>query len=106
MATKTRLQILGEEEVPAPPTAAAQTQNPTSDTGDKVAVSVVEFLKLLLSVLSQRAIMALHHLLPIVALVSGFALWWRVLPEPTEYQLVGLGLYAAFMLAILFVRRQ
>ena len=105
MATKTRLQILGEEEVPDPPTAAPP-QTPTSEAPDKVAVSVVEFLQLLLSVMSQRSILALHHLLPIVALVSGFALWWRVLPEPTEYQLVGLGLYAAFMLAILFVRRQ
>ena len=88
------------------PATVVQQQIPTSDAPESnAAPSVVEFLKLLLEVLSQRSIMALSHLLPIIALVSGFALWWRVLPEPTEQQLIGLGLYAVFMLAILFVRR-
>ena len=83
----------------------APPETTSSEQDKKTYVSAVEFLSLLLSVLSQRTVLAISHILPIIALASGFALWWRVLPDPTVFQLTGLGLYAVFMLSILIVRR-
>ena len=40
-----------------------------------------------------------------IALGTGFALWWRVLPEPSTPQLTGLGLYGAFMLLLILSRK-
>ncbi len=90
--------------MPATETAPQQASQ-TSEPEAMVGVALVDFLSLLLSVLSQRAILALSHLLPIIALASGFFLWWQVLPDPSDRQLIGVGLYAAFMLALLVVRR-
>jgi len=109
MATKTRFQVLGEEEVPEGTSTLPQPTPPqkisTSEVESKAYVSAIEFIQLLLSVLSQRTILAISHLLPIIALASGFVLWLSVLPDPSVHQLIGVGLYGVFMLALLIVRR-
>ena len=108
MAGKTRLITLSEEgdTTATPTTAAPTTASPPSEASDRAQVSAVEFLSLLLSVLSQRTVAALGHVFPIIVLASGFALWWRILPDPSDHQLIGVGLYAIFMLLILVVKRR
>lgn len=63
-------------------------------------------LALALKTLSQKTVVALASLFTLGAVASAFALWWRVLPDPTTYQLIGLGVYAIFILAVLWLRRK
>lgn len=62
----------------------------------------VEMFLLALRVLSAKTA---SGLLPLVGLVMGFILWLKVLPEPTIFQLVGLGLYGVFFVTLLMVRK-
>lgn len=64
-----------------------------------------QMLLLGLKALSQRALVALSACFTLLTVASAFALWWRVLPEPSVFQLVGLGLYGVFVLAVHLVRR-
>lgn len=100
MATLTRLQVLAEE--PADPAPPIPPTTPTSDGG----VSTVEFILLLLRIFSQRSVQLAGHLLPLISLSMGFALLWKILPEPSAYQLAGFGLYATFSLAMILIRRK
>ena len=63
-------------------------------------------LSLALSALSQKAVIALSRLFVLLATASAFALWWRVMPEPTVLQLIGLSLYAIFALAASVIVRR
>ena len=65
----------------------------------------MHMLYLGLKALSQRALVALSALFTLLTVASAFALWWRVLPDPSVFQLIGLGLYAIFILAVHLVRR-
>lgn len=61
---------------------------------------------LVLQVFSQRLALWLGlHTLPLTILAIGAILWWRVLPQPSIEQLVGLALFGAFGLLLLLVRR-
>jgi hypothetical protein len=60
---------------------------------------------LALRALSQRAVIAFHSLFTLLLAGSAFALWWRTLPDPSVFQLVGLSIYAAFVLALHVVRK-
>lgn len=59
-----------------------------------------------LAILSQRTVAVAGHLIPLFAIGSGFTLWWAVKENPSINQLVGLGLYGLFMLAILALRKK
>jgi hypothetical protein len=63
-------------------------------------------LTLGLSALSQRAVIALSRTFVLLATASAFALWWRVMPDPTVLQLIGLSLYAVFALAASVIVRK
>lgn len=83
-----------EETEPAPP---------KTSTADTIGI---EALRIGLSALSQRALVALSRLFTLLTVASAFTLWWRVLPDPSVFQLVGLSIYAAFVLtANLIVKR-
>lgn len=56
--------------------------------------------------LSQRALAAFSTLFTAGGLFSAWWLWQSALPAPTTTQLVGLGMYAAFLLLLEFVRRR
>lgn len=63
-------------------------------------------LFLALKALSQRALAALADLFCLLTVGSGFVLWMS-LPDPNAYQLVSMGMYAAFVLAAnVIVRRK
>ena len=81
-----------EIEAPAPASSSAESAG-------------MHMLYLGLKALSQRALVALSALFTLLTVASAFALWWRVLPDPSVFQLIGLGLYAIFILAVHLVRR-
>lgn len=59
-----------------------------------------------LKALSDKALVAVSNLYAMLLAASAFWLWSRVLPSPTMPQLVGLGMYGLFVLAMLLVRRR
>jgi hypothetical protein len=59
-----------------------------------------------LKTLSQRMIIALGQLFTLLTCASAFALWYSVLPNPNALQLIGLGLYAGFILLLHLVRKK
>lgn len=90
-----------ETSVTTVPAAASRTDAPAPDP----APSALAFALLALRVLSQRSVQLAANLLPLIALATGCALWWRAMPGPTLEQLAGLALYAVFMLLMLMLRR-
>lgn len=53
-----------------------------------------------LTALSQRTIVALANLFTLITVGSAFWLALTVSPDPTTYQLVALGLYLGFVIAV------
>lgn len=84
-----------DEQVIQHPRAAAPPRDPALAT---------QMLQIALGALSQRAVVALASLFSVVLAASVFALYWKVLPNPSVESLVGLGLYALFVLALVYLR--
>jgi hypothetical protein len=57
-----------------------------------------------LGALSQRTVVALSRLFALLVIASDFWLWASI-PAPNTYQLIALGMYAAFSLAAIFIAR-
>lgn len=66
----------------------------------------VQILLLALKALSQRAVIALAALSSVMLAGSVFALYWLVLPNPSVNQLIGLAMYALFILALHLVMQR
>ena len=85
--------------IPETPITAKQT----SSTEEKA----LGLLLLSLKALSQRAIIAVSSLFMFAAVGS---VWWLfdndIPTDPTTHQLVGVGLYGGFVLAVLWLRRK
>jgi hypothetical protein len=85
---------------------------PTFDIGEPApevrAVSVPEkqLMSMLVQGFGQRAMAMLSMIFTLLLAGSAFCLWWAVLQRPTTAQLVGLGGYAGFVLALEYVRRR
>lgn len=63
-------------------------------------------ITLALKALSQRALVAVSDLFTLLTVFSAFWLWHSI-PEPSVYQLIGLGMYGMFVLAAnVIVRRK
>lgn len=81
-------------------------ETPTQVENEPEAGISLKILLTALTALSQRFIVALSRLFTLTTIASAFVLWFNVLPSPTIPQLVGLGLYAVFIVAMhLVVRR-
>lgn len=104
-----RLQQVGQDRIiPSTETAAQSTSPPTlthpyAPLLDKAAT---EALLLGLKALSQRTLVALGNLFTILSVISVFILWYCALPAPNTYQIVLLGIYAAFILLLHLVKRK
>ncbi len=61
-------------------------------------------LTIALTALSHRALIALASLFSILLAASVFALYWKVLPNPSMESLIGLGLYSVFIIGLHVVR--
>lgn len=99
-ASGSRLRQVGvDREVPDPASASA-VQTPRRDD------AALALLLTALKTLSQRTVVALGQLAAVFAL---FSVWWlfnNALPaDPSVHQLIGLGLYGALVLAVLWVKR-
>jgi hypothetical protein len=55
-------------------------------------------LMLALKALSQRALVALEACFTLVTVLLVWALWWRIIDEPSTNQIAALSLFAAFVL--------
>lgn len=66
----------------------------------------INALMLALSALSQRALVAVSKLFTLLTVASAFVLWWSVLPSPSIYQIVGLTIYAVFLLIVNWLVRR
>lgn len=78
-------------------------QSPKQDRLEKIGINA---LMLGLGALSKRTLIALSNLFTLLTVISAFALWWSVLPNPTLYQLVGLTIYAVFLLIVNWLVRR
>lgn len=56
--------------------------------------------------LSMKAAIAVSHLVSLIALGTVFAAWLYILNAPTMNQLIGCGVYSAFVLVAEWVRRK
>ena len=89
--------LVGEEEI-------GETPEPRTDA--EAARRNTQLLLLSLRAVSQRAVTAVSHLFTAAMVGSALLLWWTVLPDPSVLQLVGLGGWALFVLAIEWIRRR
>jgi hypothetical protein len=96
-------QMVGEEPVPdgtyQPQVAQPQAQ---PDAGTRAAM---RFWLMSMQNISARMITGLSHLFTAAVVASAWALFMWTLPTPTTPQLVGLGLYGLFCLAVEWIRR-
>lgn len=90
-----RLRQVGPDlEVPAAPPAPQPQEKALS------------LLLLALRALSQRTIVAISQLAAVAALASVWWLFYEALPaNPSVHQLTGLGMYGAFVLTLLWIKR-
>jgi hypothetical protein len=82
------------------------TDDETEPKPSRVESVGINALMIGLGALSQRAVIGLSKLFTLLTVASAFMLWWSVLPNPSILQLVGLGLYAVFVLAANIIARK
>lgn len=71
-----------------------------------VTVAERQITDLLIKGIGQRAITIISTLFTLLLAASAWWLWWSALPQPTPTQLIGLGMYSVFVLALEYVRRR
>ena len=106
MAQTNRLRQIGADEPvpeliqpPAPPPPRVEPHQSAN------MQAITNMLMIALKALSQRTIVALASLVDLALAASVFVLWLIVIATPSVLQLVGLGIYAGFVLIALFMRR-
>jgi hypothetical protein len=85
-------QVIGEEPQATPP--------PVNQA------AATNMVLLALRALSQRALTAVTNLFTVALVASAWVLWTRILPDPSELQLIAVGGYALFCLLIESIRRR
>jgi hypothetical protein len=101
MSDRVRAGFALVDEAPAPGQQAAP-QPPQPDANTRAAM---RFWLLSMQNISNRAITGISHLFTAAVVASVWALFMWTLPAPSTLQLVGLGLYGVFCLAVEWVRR-
>ena len=106
MPQPNRLRPIGVDE-PVPELIQPPSPPPRLDPAQPSASmqAVTNMLMIALKALSQRTVIALASLVDLALSASVFALWVIVISTPTVLQLIGLGIYAMFVLIALFMRR-
>jgi hypothetical protein len=64
----------------------------------------LQMLLMGLRALSQRSLVAVASLVDLALLASAFVLWLKIIREPSPVQLAGVGGYAVFILAAIWIR--
>lgn len=97
MSTGNRLRVLEETEEESPP---KETSSPLDEARLQAVLTIISTAT---RVVSERVA---SLVLPCIVLILGFILWRQVLDNPNVYQLTGLGIFGAFSVAIVFLRRK
>lgn len=112
MSAKRQFTVIGEEEVQTPLTPAqealAAIASATAEAHATIASAADanrQILLIALRALSQRALTAISDSFTLLLVASVWWLWSSVLANPTLQQIETVGGYAAFCLAIEFIRR-
>lgn len=95
--SKTKFELIHDEETVSAP------QQPAPAPHDNFSM---EILLLALKALSQRAMVAFANMFTLLTVASVWLLFKSVIHHADTYQLVGLTLYAAFVIAIHLVRKR
>jgi hypothetical protein len=106
MAQTNRLMPVGEDE-PVPDLNLIQPPQPRPvprPDDPQVIHAYTRMLLTALSAMAQRTVIALASLVDLALAGSVFVLWLLVIAQPTQLQLVGLGMYGAFILICLWLR--
>lgn len=93
--------VVNETEAPQPQLSPADAAKAKAE--HEQAMKVLQFS---IATISKRFVTGLSNLFTAGALLSAWLLWRAILPAPTVTQLVGVGLYAVFLLAIEWIRRR
>lgn len=94
--------VVDQAEPAIPPAAPQAPAPPKAPVLNGVAI---EMMRMALTALAQRALVALAACFTLLTVGSAFWLWFLT-PEPTDRQIVSLTIYALFVLAInVIVRR-
>lgn len=72
---------------------------------EKLHSAAIEAVALALKTLSQRAVSGLSSVFTGAGLLVAYLLWDKIIGSPTSLQLVGLGIYGVFFLALEWIRR-
>jgi hypothetical protein len=104
MAQTNRLKPVGDDE-PVPDLIQAAPPRPVQQPSSQNLDRITGMLMMALRALSQRTVVALASLVDLALAGSVFALWVMVIEQPTTLQLTGLGMYGAFILICLWLRR-
>lgn len=95
--------VVDQAEPAIPPAAPQAPAPPKAPVLNGVAI---EMMRMALTALAQRALVALSACFTLLTVGSAFWLWFLT-PEPTDRQIVSLTIYALFVLAInVIVRRK
>ncbi len=106
MAQTNRLKVAGEDEPVELITVPPKPAPPRAPSPPREVAAITSMLMMALKALSQRTIIALASLVDLALAASVFAIWWKVIDQPSVLQLIGLGMYAAFALAAAFARKR
>lgn len=99
-----RLEILAQEAIEEPkPVTVAPVPVPTGEP--RGYEPLISLLLLTLQAIGARSINFVSHLIPVIGLTMGFVLWYSVLPDPSVHQLIGLGIYGSFVLAMIAIKK-
>lgn len=93
----TRLAAVREEQI-----AETPAPSPAQPRADRAATATIVWAAL--RALSQRALVALAAVVDLILILTAFALWIMVIANPTQSQLIGVGMYAVFVLTAIGLR--
>lgn len=92
--------VVDQAETPqAPPASPPQRPAPVLN---RVAI---EMMSMALSALGQKALVALSACFSLLLVGSTFVLWFMT-PDPNPHQIASLSIYAAFVLAAIYLNRR
>lgn len=89
------------------PTRIREVPGPTDQPVGEPSPETVNLMAMALTALSEGARQTIRQFVfPLIALISGLGLAWKIIPAATELQLWGLAGYGVFALGIVWLTRK
>ena len=93
------------EDVPVDTAAVAAAEAKLAEAR-RLQTAATQTMMLALKTIAQKLIIAISNLFSAAALGLAWLLWRQTLPDPSSNQLIGLGVFAVFILALEYIRRR